>query len=146
MSDRQKDKVYAWEDQWLHWQGANAPTKMMRAWVRWACKLYDVPPPVVRKVPAKLGYSYYEDRDHSIGLAPKHHAIAVALHETAHAIAVHYRGVNGHGHGPDFMGIFLYLLETAGIAPRSALRASVEAKGIKYTRLRDIHPKYIRKR
>lgn len=56
---------------------------------------------------------------------------AIALHEAAHYITdrTYPRAAD---HGPTWLGVYLWLLEKAAVAPREALRATMRKHGLKW--------------
>lgn len=50
--------------------------------------------------------------------------MAVAMHEAAHHIVFKLCGWRVKDHGPTFLGVYLWLLEKSGVAPKAALHAS----------------------
>lgn len=60
---------------------------------------------------------------------------ATALHEAAHLIAHDLYGDRGQDHGPTFLGVYMWLLETAGVAPRIALHATARAHGLRWRKV-----------
>ena len=61
--------------------------------------------------------------------------VATALHEAAHIIVFDKFGDKPQDHGPTFMGVYLWLLTTAGVAPRIALEATARANGLKWRKI-----------
>lgn len=60
---------------------------------------------------------------------------ATALHEAAHLIVSDLFGGNVQDHGPTFLGVYMWLLETAGVAPRTALHATAREHGLKWRKI-----------
>jgi hypothetical protein len=128
MTDKQKKKVYGWEDGWIDWRsGKRLSEADVRYWVRWACKLYGITPPKVRFHARQFGgTSYYQPGDHFIEFRRRHMNVWSALHEAAHAITDTLLGDNLEGHGPQFVGTFATLLAAA--LPHSIERAKLQIK------------------
>jgi hypothetical protein len=144
--DPDAQKVYEWEGKWVHWQINEFGKKLdtARIWVAKSCEAYGV-----KKVPVRLAKnsddSYFDLGKNAIYLLRQHNNIAVSLHESAHAICYDLFGLNVHDHGPEFAGIYIWLLADAGIAPVEALTASADACGVEYISIDKADPKNIRK-
>jgi hypothetical protein len=134
--DRQQKRAYAWEGTFRSFCERTTTRREVRRIIKAACRLYRIPPPVVQfrsmAGGAKMRLSSdYDPSVHTItmGFTDCNHAIA--CHETAHAITDElYENVEDHG--PEWLGIYLYLLEWCGVAPRTALRTSAKAAGLKW--------------
>lgn len=48
-------------------------------------------------------------------------------------------------HDPRFVGIYLWLLRKAKVAPRQALEASLKEAGVKWAGA-SVHPRYLKKK
>ena len=133
--DKQVHKVYGWEHQWYHWNNQMISLYGARMWVRWACRVYGIDPPVVRAAKPKAATSFYDPEEHAISLKPRHTNAAVALHEAAHAIQDRYYDWDKiEDHGPEFAGIYISLLLASKMYPETAITASAKAAGIKTSR------------
>ena len=147
MRDRQQQAVYSWEESFRSFIEHTATRAQVRRLIGRACAMYGVTPPSVQFRSKANGRHVRLTSDYdpslqliTIGFKDCNHAIA--MHEAAHAI-VDELYENVETHGPEFMGVYLELLEWAKVAPRSALHASAQAKGLDWrTRL----PKRARKR
>jgi hypothetical protein len=145
MRDRQRTKVYAWEDTWGCASNRGLKLAGARHWVRWACGQYGIKPPIVRgHYRVRGGTSFYQPDDHIIEFRKRHLNIWVSLHEAAHAICDILLDVE-EAHSPQWLGIFLALLEKAKVAPGVALRASADAARLSYIPSGRIGPRKIRK-
>lgn len=145
MRDWQQRRVYAWEDQFENWNRSGYTLKECRKIVHWACKKYGLPPPSVRQHEGKAAsYSYAGDRP-VIGFNTTQKNAAVALHEAAHYICDRIFGPKLEHHSPEWMGIYLWLLEGWRVAPRTALHASAKAKRIKWVATWLVSPKRLRR-
>lgn len=124
--DKQQQAVYGWENGWIDWRHSKRLTESeVRYWVRWACSLYDVKPPVVRFHRRQMGgTSFYDPNDHTIEFRRRHMNIWCALHEAAHAITDTVLNPDLEGHGKQFMGTFTILLTKA--LPHSIERAKLK--------------------
>jgi len=144
MRDRQRVQVYAWEDTWSGAGRRSLALSGVRKWVRWACGQYGIKPPAVRgHFRVRGGTSFYEPNDHTIEFRKRHFNMWVALHEAAHAICDVLLDIE-EPHSPEWLGIFLSLLEKADYAPRVALLASANAAGLKFVPSSKIGPRRIR--
>lgn len=136
--DPQKKRVYEWEDLFSSFGKRSETRQEIRKLIRSASKRYNVEPPAVRfvsraKSPSLTITTYYDSSDHSISMGYRSCNAAIAMHEVAHAI-VSERFEDEPDHGERWLGIYLDLLEWAGVAPRSALVASLKEKRLKWAR------------
>jgi hypothetical protein len=145
MQDPQAEKAYDWEASFGHStiQGLKN-IHYGRNWVKWACKQYKVPVPTVVLQIKGRNFSGYRPIDHRIWLHKPHLNVWTALHEAAHAIARHL--FDDWTHGPKWLGIYIYLLSTAGIAPYSALSPSAKSMGLRHSYLGNVGADKVRKR
>jgi hypothetical protein len=139
-SDPQADRCYKWQYKWADWNRKAAPLQDCRAIIKRACKVFGIPVTPVRSISKHNHYSSYQEETHSIRLLPSHQNIPMALHEVAHAIC-HKLFPRAPDHGPTFVGIFLGLLEQAGVAPKKALQASAREAGLKWRRFTYVNKK-----
>ncbi len=137
------NRVYRWEDGWTDWQRRTLTLAQTRDYVRRACKLYHVtPPPVRRGVKTE---AETEDPKYVIFLET-HQNPASALHESAHIICDAIFGVKLHDHCPEWLGIYLWLLEEFKVAPRLALHSSIAALGLSWWPASAVSPSALRNR
>jgi hypothetical protein len=124
MRDNQRSAVYAWEDRMFGPPMRNNEPKlsleechalMLRAWERYTSNGSRVP--TIKDGRGRRRPCYRYD-DHSIRL-PKHaRRPSQVLHETAHAIVRRKLGETVASHGPEFMRLYMDLLERfAGASP-----------------------------
>ena len=138
--DPHQDAVYRWEDEWPAWNRNHVSLRVCRKAIRAACKWYKVEPPTVTQHDGR-GLAFSWPKQHRISMQGGEHAriggknIATALHEAAHHIAYAIYGERLQDHGRTWLGIYLNLLERAGIAPRVALEASARAHGLKWRKI-----------
>jgi hypothetical protein len=130
-SDPQQDSVYRWEGEWRAWNRAEFTLAECRAAINWACSKYDVGAPPVRQHNTKE-YPWYDVKLHAMSFSAKGKNAATCLHEAAHLIAYDYFGDRIQDHGPTFLGIYMWLLEAARVAPRVALHATARSHGLKW--------------
>jgi hypothetical protein len=137
MRDSQQARVYLWEDGFRSFIERTTTRKDIRWLIRKACALYGVDAPSVQFRSRASGKrmrlsSDYDPSQHAITIGIKDCNHAIAMHEAAHAITDDlHEGVEDHG--PEFLGVYLDLLEWANVAPRSALHASAKASGLRWT-------------
>lgn len=134
--DPQKDKLYSWEDEWWGWNLNLCSLAVCRRYVETACAYYRIAPPRVRRhMECSLSFSIPAESVISlqgVGSKPGKGGLnpATALHEAAHHIVYWTFGESVQDHGPTFLGVYLWLLAKAGIAPGEALEASARARGL----------------
>ena len=145
IKDRQADKAYEWEDSFLLWAGAHLNEKQARGLIEAACREYGIPPPYVKVYKSNYGCSIYDPNMHVIKLRPRHLNAGVVLHETAHAITDTILGQGLEPHGPEWLGVYMVLLEDFRIMPRAALHASAKKEGLKYKERDIVDKKAIRR-
>lgn len=143
--DKQTRRVYRWEDKFLEWVCHDPSfTKAQTAKnVAWACRKYGIPRPAVRHIKLQ-GYPFYDPEAHAITFSEHFHNLQVVIHESAHAITDWLLGADGEMHSPEFMGILIWLLAERGIAPRSALLASLKETGVRAVHPSRVSPKSLR--
>jgi len=130
-TDPHRHRLYQWEADWPDWNKDALGIKACRAAVRKACKHYKVRAPrVVHTDTGSLSFSVPSKNFISLHCGGMN--IPTALHEAAHHIAYALHGETVQDHGPTFLGIYIGLLERAGVAPRTALEASARAHGLKW--------------
>lgn len=132
--DPQKPLIYAWEDGWRSFGERTMTRAQVRRLVRRICRKWRVPVPVMRFLPkANREWSYVQGK--ALGFNYSMCNEAIVAHEMAHYIMDCYythNGVPHEVHGPEFVYVYIALLEFAQVAPRIALTASLAAKGIKW--------------
>ncbi len=132
--DPQKEAVYDWEGEYRDWNRKTLSLSDVRAFVHTACAYYGVPPLPVRHHTGRA-YAFSSDGGDSgkpyISVPDWCMNPAVALHEAAHYITDTLFGNELQAHGPTWLGVYLWLLERAAVAPRSALRASMRKYKLK---------------
>lgn len=120
-----------------------------RSWVRWACTKYGVKPPKVSKAPKGATMSYCKAKGDKVWIAliPAHQNTLSALHESAHAICERLYGAaywdNLQSHGPEWLGIYFWLVKRAGLLPMEALVAMAKKHKLQY---KNLPPSRFRKR
>lgn len=136
-SDPQCKAVYEWEDSWLDWNRESLTLAEVRRWVALACRAFRMPPPPVRQHAGNATTFALSDGS-LISFNHVHKNPAIALHEAAHYICDRmFEGKKLHSHGPTWLGIYMLLLETARIAPKTALYATARAHGLRWRRPAD---------
>lgn len=135
--DPQKEALYAWEETWGPWNYNSLTLTECREWIVTACDYYGVPPPRVRQHRTRE-YSWCHVYRGVISLqGGKHRArggrnVSQALHEVAHWIVHQKFGDKPQDHGPTFLGVYMWLIEAAKLAPPIALHASARTHGLKW--------------
>ena len=136
MDDPQKARLYDWEDEWDSF-GRHGETRTdLCKLIHKASRLYDIEPPALRFVskarsPSLTHTTFYDPAAHVIQFGYRSCNIPIAMHEQAHAIIAEYHEA-AEDHGPEFLGVYLDLLEWANVAPKSALYASARAMGLRW--------------
>ncbi len=151
--DPQKDAVYAWEGCWLDWNEGNQTLAECRRLIRKACRMYSVKPPTVVGHTHNMWTTYYPDVAR-ITFQRQQRNTAVALHEAAHHIlfavckqeADEESDGNFEDHGPEFLGVYLFLLNHFKVAPLIALTASAKAAGLHFVPVSESAPLPFRQR
>lgn len=146
-ADPNKEAVYEWEDDWYDWSSNTCSLKECRRLILWACKAYGVDPPVVKQH-HKRTYSWSMPAAGVISLQAKGAKPgrggknpATALHEAAHHIVYAIFSDRPQDHGPTFLGIYMWLLTEARVAPEVALHSSARARNLKWRILPPHHPR-----
>lgn len=152
-SDPQQARAYKWEDSFSAWPGATLKPPRAGRIIEAAHRKYNVPLPKLhfptrdrKRGQKKLQPSQYNPDAHSILIRPRHMNAAILLHESAHSITDWILGYGLQPHGPEWLGVYMVLLEDYGIMPREALHASADAAGLKYRTRAYVGPGVIRKR
>lgn len=129
-ADPQRERVYEWETEFADWNRKTMTLPEVRAYVSTSCAHYGLEAPPVRPLPGKQ-YAYcMGDGDH-MGFSEWCRNPAIALHESSHFIVLKL-SPKSQDHGPTWLGIYMWLLEEARIAPASALTASARKHGLKW--------------
>jgi hypothetical protein len=134
MADKQQKRVYKWESTWGVWNGPSSKDGC-RYWLEWACTQYGVEIPKLVFAKNNRGWSYYQEDKDTIRLVKDHQNFSVVFHESAHAIASFYYPRAIEDHGPEWLGIFLWLLRESKAVPEVALKASAKEFGLKWKAL-----------
>ena len=145
--DPQRARVYAWEHEWCDWNRSTLTLREARAAVHWACDKYGIHPPAVKQH-AGAAYSFSRGEPANvISFRYDQRNPAVALHEAAHYICGVLFGevTDMADHSPEWMGVYLWLLEGYRVAPRTALYASAKAKGIRWVDTWVVSPKRLQR-
>jgi len=128
--DRQRGRLYAWEDRVVAPHGASqVPFAAAQAMVDaiWADLGLRFPPRVER-LPRQSRRLVADANRLRIRL-PDSIASWCVLHEIAHALTTTHEG-RSDGHGPRFVGLYVHLLSRYMRLPVASLRASLEEAGI----------------
>lgn len=134
-ADRQRARVYAWEDQHVAPHGRDllpfaAVQPMVNAiWAEMGLRY----PPAIEPLP-RQSRRLQADANRLRLRVPPELPSWVLLHELAHALSSTHDGEND-GHGPLFMGLYLQLLERYLRLPAATLEASLKQAGIAFDRM-----------
>lgn len=146
--DPQKEALYDWEDEWKAWNVNSISLAHCRRIIRTACRYFKVQVPKVRQH-KEWASSWCIPEYDTISMQGAARGVdgggknpATAIHEATHQIVWKIYGDKPHDHGPTFLGIYMWLLEKARIAPATALHASARAHGLKW---RELNPLRCRK-
>lgn len=156
--DPQKERLYRWEGKWKDWNRKTVSLKEARSFVHTGCAYYGVAPPRVVSHGGR-GLSFYQ-ANHAITTTSRAAGkfksiisfnreyglnIPTALHEAAHAISATLLPWEMADHDPRFVGVYMWLLIKAKVAPRTALETSLEAAGVKWIGPQ-VSPRYLEKK
>lgn len=139
--DPQKAALYAWEEAWGPWNYNSLTLTECRAYIEHACRLYDVEAPRVRQHRTKA-YSWCHVTMGVISMqGGKHRARggrnpSQCLHEVAHWIVFKKWGDKPQDHGRTFLGVYLWLMAEARLAPPTALVASAREFNLQWREMR----------
>lgn len=131
MQDLQKEKLYEWEASFRDWDRPTSKMADVKYWVRWACRKYHVTPPRIKAI-ARDGYSIYDPNIALIWFTRCNRNPAIALHEAAHHIMWRLTHDRYQDHGREFLGVYLWLLIEAKVAPASALYPSARTASLRF--------------
>lgn len=151
MKDRQQNLAYKWEEQFLHWPGSYLTPKGATEIAKAIARLYSIPLPELAFVTKdnrngkSLPSSYFPD-EHKIVFRPRHMSALIVLHEMAHAVTDYILGPELEAHGPQWLGVYMFLMDRFHIAPTIALTASAKAVGLKFESKGITGPRSIRKK
>lgn len=125
--------------------------RAVRETVGLASRKYRIPAPELifpskNNLRGKKLPSQYDPLSHTITLRPRHLNGAIVLHETAHAITDYLLGWDLEAHGPEWLGVYMVLLEDFGISTRVSLHASADEAGLVYRTRALVGPATIRRR
>lgn len=126
--DRHAERVYEWEGEWADWNRPLLTLPQVRGYVRTACAYYGLRAPPVRKHPGRA-YAYTTLTVCSFPTWCMN--AAIALHEAAHFIVMN-RYPKAADHGPTWLGVYLWLMEKAAVAPPEALRATLHRRRLRW--------------
>jgi hypothetical protein len=131
-ADRQRARVYAWEDRHVAPHGSDlvpfaAVQPMVNAiWAEMGLRY----PPSVEPLP-RQARRLQADANRLRLRVPEQLPSWVLLHELAHALTSTHDG-ESDGHGPRFMGLYLQLLDRYLRLPAASLEASLLQAGIMF--------------
>ncbi len=130
--DPQKDALYSWEDQFRYFGERTCTRAQARRLVRKLAKLWNVPVPTMRFLPkSKREWSSMTGPLMIVNYG--HCNEGILAHEMAHYVTdLEYDPLTTAAHGPEFVTAYMAMLLEAQVMPRSALEASLRAKGIRW--------------
>lgn len=132
--DTQAKKVYKWQWQFAEFESNYFLSKKeIRKWLDWACKKLKLSPPKrlkIRLLGKKGKHSYFNVDQHELAFLPCHRNVPTVLHEISHYLCHRIYGKTVADHGPEFMGIFLLLLELSGRWPTGLMYAAARKYGL----------------
>lgn len=131
MKDTQQEAVYDWEGEFLDWNRQTLTLSSVRSYVRTACAHYGLRAPAVKHHSGNA-LAFYVDDGSMMSFPDWCMNPAVSLHEAAHHIVTQHFGKSVQDHGPTWLGVYMWLLETAGIAPRSALQTTARRRKLRW--------------
>lgn len=159
MADKQVRRVYKWEDEWLHMRFASGHHRSLKRLATDAAKMYRVKPVKMvfarnqknkkgERLPSGLRYLTESGKLIDIVIRPEHANPAIVLHEVAHSIVHQVFGYPNEAiehHGPEWLGVYMYLLASVEFAPYKALEVTAKEHGLKWAPLEKVRPHKIRK-
>lgn len=143
MADKQQKRVYRWESAWGTWSGA-CSSKNCRYWHRWACEAYGIDVPKLELARDNRGESFFRGDTNLVRLVKCHQNYSVVFHEAAHAVAFYYYPGSVEDHGPEWLGIFLWMLRESKAVPEIALQASAKEHKLKWKSLDKSSPESLK--
>lgn len=123
--DRQGKRVYKWEQSWGQFTEQTLSRDGVREWAKWAYRKFGFLR-VPRIIFDDKSFSEYKPDGDFLSFTHSHRNIGIVLHEVSHAITTRMYGVTVEDHGPEFMGVYLYLLEASGEFPKHAMTDSAK--------------------
>lgn len=132
--DPQCEALYQWESEYREWNINTLTLAECRLAIRTACARYGLPPPkVIQHRKRALSWQMGDTICLQNGRRLAHGGmnLATALHEAAHYICDRQFS-RTQAHGRTFLGILMWLLETAKVAPAKALHASARAHRLRW--------------
>lgn len=130
-------RLYSFEDDWDSWGKATLTLAECRAVANAACSAFNLKPVSVRQHESRaMSFCHIDDSDPPeffISMRLDHKNVPMVLHEVSHYITDRMYGLKKtQDHGPTFQGIYFWLLARAGVAPREALAASAQRRGLRW--------------
>lgn len=134
--DPQRMRVYRWGWKFTEWDSLERLTvRQLRRLAVWMCKKVNVeePPHIEILANSNGKRSWYDPSDRTIYLLPEHTILPQLLHEMAHFACDNMYGQTVQGHGKEWLGIYLLLLEMARSMPPKAFVDSATREGLEFT-------------
>ena len=132
--DPQREAVYEWETEFRDWNRQTLTLQETRQYVKTACAYYGLEAPPVRPTEGKKEWAYMMGDGAHMAFSEWCRNPAIALHESAHFITLKL-APTAADHGPTWLGIYMWLLAKAVVAPPEALAASARKYKLKWRHL-----------
>lgn len=130
-SDPQKHLVYRWEDRWRCFNERTLTREQARRCVARVARKWHVEPPTVLFLVRGVREWSYVQGD-LLALNYDQCNEAMVAHEMAHYVTDKSYAAPVHSHGPEFVAVYIAMLEFLEVAPRVALEASLKAEGVQW--------------
>lgn len=133
--DPQREEVYGWEKKFgTLWYMHGMTYKDARMLLGLMCKRYGVPPPRFKSVEdAPYTAAAHGDVLIEVNRSKAKPTALLVAHEAAHVIC-HASGIFKPDHGPEWLGIYIDLLDHYRILPRCMTEPSARKAGLKFKR------------
>lgn len=129
--DRQKQKVYNWQDKYISRGTQRMNLERMRNAVNRLCDDFNMVAPDIaheKGIPVSQATSWYDTEFHEILM--QHNHFYLVLHEFGHALDTHLVGNKWSGHGPSFVRVMSFLAERYHYETSHKLDAAAKNMGI----------------
>jgi hypothetical protein len=132
--DKQREEAYDWERQFYSVKCNTAAPKWFRQALKESCARYKIKPPKLCGMPRKwsacAGVCDYQNG--KIHFAKGYESILVLCHELAHWILDSYGYGDWGAHGPRWLGVYLWLLDSCLVLPLSLTEYSARKAGLRF--------------
>ena len=135
--DPQQQKCYRWEATWRDWNQSTLTLTQCRDAIRWACSRYGlkVMPAVKQHTGGDYAWALTGPGQRPVisMQAKTSKNLATVMHEAAHVVTdTIFVGQPLADHSPEFMGVYMGLLEDAQVAPVIALHTTARSHGLRW--------------